>query len=129
MIKYGAIMDAPMIAQLEGDRRAILARDRVTLEAMVERSLRHKAAVVAGDQREGGRRKLLNFGHTIGHALEASSGYGSYMHGEAVAIGMSAAARLSGQYAGLSAGDAFRLDQLIEGVGLSHPVARRLARC
>ncbi len=118
VIKYGAIMDAPFIAWLETAMPAILAREAAPLEAMVERSLRHKAYVVANDEREGGLRKILNFGHTLGHALEASAGYGSYLHGEAVAIGMVAAARLSARYAGLSAGEALRLERLIEAAGL-----------
>ena len=84
----------------------------------MNQSLRHKAAVVASDEREGGLRKILNFGHTIGHALEASAGYGSYFHGEAVAIGMVAAAALSRAHAGLSAADADRLQRLIEAAGL-----------
>jgi len=118
VIKYGAIMDAPFIAWLEAAMPAILAREAAPLEAMVERSLRHKAYVVANDEREGGLRKILNFGHTLGHALEASAGYGSYLHGEAVAIGMVAAARLSTHYAGLSADEASRLERLIEAAGL-----------
>jgi 3-dehydroquinate synthase len=118
VIKYGAIMGAPFIAWLETAMPAILAREAAPLEAMVERSLRHKAYVVANDEREGGLRKILNFGHTLGHALEASAGYGSYLHGEAVAIGMVAAARLSVRYAGLSADEASRLERLIEAAGL-----------
>jgi 3-dehydroquinate synthase len=118
VIKYGAIMDAPMVTALESAMPAILARDPAHLEAIVDQSLRHKAAIVASDEREGGRRKILNFGHTIGHALEASAGYGSYFHGEAVAIGMVAAAGLSRAYAGLSAGEADRLLRLIESAGL-----------
>jgi 3-dehydroquinate synthase len=118
VIKYGAIMDAPMVAALETAMPAILGRAPAQLEQIVERSLRHKAAVVASDEREGGLRKILNFGHTIGHALEASAGYGSYFHGEAVAIGMVAAAMLSRAYAGLSAAEAERLMRLIEAAGL-----------
>jgi 3-dehydroquinate synthase len=118
VIKYGAIMDAPMISALETAMPAILARDPAQLERVVDQSLRHKAAVVVSDEREGGLRKILNFGHTIGHALEASAGYGSYFHGEAVAIGMVAAAGLSSAYAGLSAGEADRLVRLIEAAGL-----------
>ena len=118
VIKYGAIMDAPMVAELERAMPAILGRAPAELERIVEQSLRHKAAVVASDEREGGLRKILNFGHTIGHALEASAGYGSYFHGEAVAIGMVAAAGLSRAYAGLSAGEAERLVRLIEATGL-----------
>lgn len=118
VIKYGAIMDAPMIALLERSLDAILARDAALLEEIVARSLAHKAAVVAADERESGLRKTLNFGHTIGHAIEASAGYGRYRHGEAVAIGMAAAARLSSRYAGLSVDEASRLARLIERVGL-----------
>jgi 3-dehydroquinate synthase len=118
VIKYGAIMDAPFIAALERDMPAIIGRDPVRLAEIVERSLRHKAAVVQSDEREGGLRKILNFGHTIGHALEASAGYGNYLHGEAIAIGMTAAALLSSKYAGLSGDDVARLTRLIEAAGL-----------
>jgi 3-dehydroquinate synthase len=118
VIKYGAIMDAPMVAALETAMPAILARDPEHLGRIVDRSLRHKAAVVASDEREGGLRKILNFGHTVGHALEASAGYGRYFHGEAVAIGMVAAAGLSCAHAGLSADEADRLTRLIEAAGL-----------
>ena len=62
--------------------------------------------MVESDEREGGLRKILNFGHTVGHALEASAGYGNFLHGEAVAIGMVAAGRLSQAYAGLSVAEA-----------------------
>ena len=118
VIKYGAIMDAALIADLERDLDAILARRANLLEHVVARSLAHKAAVVGADERESGLRKTLNFGHTIGHAIEASAGYGSYLHGEAVAIGMVEAARLSSRYAGLSADEASRLQRLIERAGL-----------
>ena len=118
VIKYGAIMDAPMIADLERDLDTILARRAALLEQVVTRSLIHKAAVVSADERESGLRKTLNFGHTIGHAIEASAGYGSYFHGEAVAIGMIAASRLSCKHAGFSADEASRLRRLIERAGL-----------
>lgn len=118
VIKYGAIMDAPFIEWLEREMDAILARNPEVLAEVVERSLRHKAFVVSGDEREGGLRKILNFGHTLGHALEASAGYGSYFHGEAVAIGMVAAARLSSHYAGLGMEEAARLERLIAAAGL-----------
>jgi 3-dehydroquinate synthase len=119
VIKYGAIMDAPFIGWLEQEMTMILARDSDRLGEMVERSLRHKAAVVSRDEREGGLRKILNFGHTLGHALEASAAYGNYLHGEAVAIGMAAAAHLSIRYSGLRADDAERLEQLLETAGLT----------
>jgi 3-dehydroquinate synthase len=118
VIKYGAILELAMIVDLEGTLDRILARDAASLEAVVARSLRHKAAVVAADEREGGLRKILNFGHTVGHALEASAGYGSYLHGEAVAIGMAVACALSEKYAGLSADEGSRLVRLIDRAGL-----------
>ncbi len=118
VIKYAAIMDAAMFEGLERGMAAILARDPERLAEIVEKSLRHKAFVVSSDEREGGLRKILNFGHTVGHALESSAGYGSYFHGEAVAIGMVAAAALSRAYAGLSASDAARLERLIRDAGL-----------
>jgi 3-dehydroquinate synthase len=118
VIKYGAIMDAPMIADLERDMGAILAREPGSLEGIVQRSLRHKASIVERDEREAGLRAILNFGHTIGHALEAAAGYGRYLHGEAVAIGMVAAAKLSCIHAGLTRDEVKRLEALINATGL-----------
>jgi 3-dehydroquinate synthase len=118
VIKYAAIMDAPMIADLERGLDAILARKLEPLEAVVARSLTHKAAVVSADEREDGLRKTLNFGHTIGHAIEASAGYTNYFHGEAVAIGMVAAGRLSSAFVGFSADQASQLQRLLERAGL-----------
>jgi len=126
VIKYGAIMDAPMIADLERDLEAILKRDTGVLEAIVERSLRHKAMVVENDEREGGLRKILNFGHTVGHALESSQGYGTFLHGEAVAIGMVAACGVSSRHAGLPEVEASRLRRLIERAGLPTSIIRGL---
>jgi len=127
VIKYGAIINADFFTVVEHEMPATLARDPAWLTEIVDRSLRHKAFVVQSDEREGGLRKILNFGHTLGHALEASSGYGNYLHGEAVAIGMVAAAHLSCVYAGLSADEASRLQRLIEAAGLptSMPVGWR----
>src|SRR6202041_2626069 len=82
---------------------------------------RHKAYVVENDERESGLRKILNFGHTIGHAVEASSGYGNYLHGEAVAIGMVSACAISRKFAGLAQEESQRLCELIRKAGL--PVA------
>jgi 3-dehydroquinate synthase len=118
VIKYGAIMDAPFLGWLEQEMPKILARDANGLSLMVERSLRHKAMVVSHDEREEGLRKILNFGHTLGHALEASTGYGSYLHGEAVAIGMAAAVRLSMRHCGLKIEDSARLERLLRTAGL-----------
>jgi 3-dehydroquinate synthase len=118
VIKYGAIMDEPFIGELERDLDAILAREPARLEAIVGRCLRHKAWVVERDEHEAELRSILNFGHTVGHALENSAGYGRYLHGEAIAIGMTAAARLSCHYAGLPAADAERLRVLLGAAGL-----------
>ncbi len=118
VIKYGAIMDAPFIAELERDLEPFLARRPDLLEAIVARCLRHKAYVVERDEREAELRTILNFGHTVGHALENSAGYGHYLHGEAISIGMAAAARLSCQLTGLASEDAERLRALIAAFGL-----------
>ena len=118
VIKYGAIMDAAMVTDLERDLDAILRRDVTVLEAIVERSLKHKAYVVENDEREGGLRKILNFGHTIGHAIEASAGYGRYLHGEAVAIGMVAACAISRKFAGLAEAESDRIVKLLRKAGL-----------
>jgi 3-dehydroquinate synthase len=118
VIKYGAIVDAALLDDLERVMPAILARETGILESVVERSLRLKASVVERDERESGLRAILNFGHTVGHALEAASGYGNYRHGEAVAIGMMAASRLSCRYAGLRIDQAERLANLIRSAGL-----------
>ena len=118
VIKYGAILDTRFIAWLEQEIPMILARDSNRLAETVERSLRYKALVVSRDEREGGLRKILNFGHTLGHALEASTAYGNYLHGEAVAIGMAAAARLSVSHSGLTVVELKRLEHLLQASGL-----------
>jgi len=95
VIKYGLICDAPFFGWLEENMPRLLARDPQALAYAVERSCRDKAAVVVEDERESGRRAILNFGHTFGHAIEAVQGYGNWLHGEAVAAGMVMAAELS----------------------------------
>lgn len=95
VIKYGMICDADFFQWLEQNMDALLARDPQALAYAVERSCADKAAVVAEDERESGRRAILNFGHTFGHAIEAVQGYGNWLHGEAVAAGMVMAAELS----------------------------------
>ena len=95
VIKHGAIADAEFFAWLEENVGRLLGRDRRALAHAVRRSCEIKAAIVAEDEREQGRRALLNFGHTFGHAIEATMGYGSWLHGEAVAAGMVMAAELS----------------------------------
>ena len=99
-IKHGAIRDGAYFDSLE-DAAPVLARDLDRLEAVVRGSIEIKAAVVAADEKEAGQRQLLNFGHTVGHAVESLSGF-ELLHGEAVAIGMSAEARIA-ESAGLAA--------------------------
>ena len=95
-IKHGVIADAGYVAQLDRDRDAVMGtqRDPAALERLVTRSVEIKAAVVAADEREGGRRAVLNFGHTIGHAVEATNGF-AILHGEAIAIGMAVESALA----------------------------------
>jgi 3-dehydroquinate synthase len=112
-VKHGAIADAAYFAFLESDHAAILARRGPALERVVQRSVEIKAAVVAEDEREAGRRAILNFGHTIGHAIEATSKF-EVLHGEAVGIGMVYEARL-GEAMGVTAnGTADRIVRLLE---------------
>jgi 3-dehydroquinate synthase len=96
VIKYGAIVDADFFAWLEGNIDALLAREAAALAVAIRRSCELKAEIVAEDERESGRRAILNFGHTFGHAIERCQGYGEWLHGEAVAAGMLMAARLGG---------------------------------
>lgn len=96
VIKYGLIMDRPFFEQLESSVDALLAKDAETLCRVIARCCECKAKVVEEDEREqSGRRAILNYGHTYGHAIEAVFGYGTYLHGEAIAIGMTCAARLA----------------------------------
>lgn len=117
VIKYGAIVDREFFAWLEDNMPALLQKDNDALGYAITRSCELKAEVVADDEREAGRRALLNFGHTFGHAIENSLGYGEWLHGEAVAAGMVMAARLSG----IDSDDQARLKRLLEAAGL--PVA------
>ena len=114
VIKYGAICDADFFGWLEENMGALLRRDADALAHAVRRSCELKAEVVAEDEREAGRRAILNFGHTFGHAIERCQGYGEWLHGEAVAAGMIMAARLSG----LDAAAVDRLCKLVESAGL-----------
>lgn len=113
VVKYGALGDADFLDWLESHADALLAGDDATLTQAIARSCRHKAAIVARDPFERGERALLNLGHTFGHAIETEQGYGGLNHGEAVAVGMVLAARLS-QALGLSqAHDTQRLRALL----------------
>ena len=118
VIKYGIIYDAKLFSQLERDLPLLLKQDASTLAAITARCCQIKAKVVAQDERESGLRAILNFGHTIGHALEAISRYGKYLHGEAISIGQVAAAIISGELTGLPAKDAARIVAIFELAGL-----------
>ena len=119
VVKYGVIGDANLFGVIERDPGAVLTLDPTTFVPMVAACARQKAAVVSADEREErGERAVLNFGHTLGHALEAVTSYGRFLHGEAVAIGMVAAARVS---AGLGLCDAATVDRItavLERLGL-----------
>ena len=95
VIKYGAIMDAGFFCWLEENMDHLVDRQADALAHAVEVSCRCKAQIVAADETESGRRALLNFGHTFGHAIERCAGYGLLLHGEEVAIGMLMASDLS----------------------------------
>lgn len=118
VVKYGAIRDARFIEWLETNSLKLLQRRADVLEAAVARSVQHKLEVVEADERESGQRALLNFGHTFGHAIETATGYARYRHGEAVAIGMHLAARLSARLGMIAESDAQRLTRLLAGLGL-----------
>jgi len=124
VIKYGIIYDAKLFGQLERDLPKLLKRDPEILARVVARCCQIKAEVVGQDETEGGLRAILNFGHTIGHAIENISGYGKYLHGEAIAIGQVVAATLSAGVAGLRENDAGRIRDLFRRAGL--PVAIKL---
>lgn len=114
VIKYGAIADSDFFAWLEENITALSNKDSDALGYAITRSCELKAEVVAGDEKEQGRRALLNFGHTFGHAIENSLGYGEWLHGEAVAAGMIMAATMSD----IGDDELARLKMLVEAAGL-----------
>ena len=118
VVKYGVIWDAPYFTLLEKHVPALMDRDPAFLEKVVARCCEIKAEVVALDERETGPRAILNFGHTLGHAVEKADGYGRWLHGEAVSIGMHYAARLSSRVQGFSPGEADRVVALLAALGL-----------
>jgi 3-dehydroquinate synthase len=114
VIKYGLIRDAEFFVWLEENMPALLARDKAALTYAIERSCMNKAQVVAEDETETGVRATLNLGHTFGHAIETGMGYGSYLHGEAVAIGTCQAADLSQRKGWLNDADVDRIIALFK---------------
>jgi 3-dehydroquinate synthase len=118
VIKHGFALDATFVDWLEENIERILKRDREALMHAVRRSCELKARVVAADERESGERALLNFGHTFGHAIETGTGYGAWLHGEAVAAGMVMAAELSALMGQLKKTEVSRVRSLVERAGL-----------
>jgi 3-dehydroquinate synthase len=118
VIKYGLIQDPEFFGWIEQNLEQLLALDPDTLSYAIGRCCEIKAEIVAADEREHGRRALLNLGHTFGHALEALSGYGRLLHGEAVAIGMQMAAETSVQLGWIDAAESGRIRELLERAGL-----------
>jgi 3-dehydroquinate synthase len=118
VIKYGIIFDAKLFAQLERDLSKILERDEKILSTVIARCCEIKAEIVSQDETESGLRAILNFGHTIGHAIENSFGYGKFLHGEAISIGQIAAAKISEKISGLPKLDVERIEKLFQRAGL-----------
>lgn len=118
VVKYGVISDKNFFAYLEDNADKILQRDLKTFAHIVKRSCELKAEVVAADERESGLRRILNFGHTLAHAVEEQTHYEKFRHGEAVAIGMVAAAWLSFELGKTSAANVIRLENLLQRFGI-----------
>jgi 3-dehydroquinate synthase len=118
VVKHGIALDADYFDDVEANVEKLLLRDLATLERIITGSCRLKARVVEADEREGGLRTLLNYGHTVGHALEAVTDYARWLHGEAVSLGMVAAGRLARRL-GVAAHDAVdRQIRLLRAIGL-----------
>jgi 3-dehydroquinate synthase len=118
VVKYGAIRSPELFAWLESNVDPLLSRDEATLAQAIHESCRIKAEIIAADERETGERALLNFGHTFGHAIEVGTGYGAWLHGEAVAAGMVLAGELSVRVTGMPTTENRRLKQLLFRFGL-----------
>ena len=117
VIKYGIIWSPSLFELMRDKQDAVLARDSETLEAIIAESVTIKAEVVSKDEREGNLRRILNYGHTLGHALEAETAYSRLLHGEAVAYGMIAAARLAAALEMLPNDEAQSLEDVVLAYG------------
>ena len=118
VIKHGAIIDAPFFDWIEANMSQLVARDAEALAYAIRRSCEIKADVVRQDEREGGLRAILNFGHTFGHAIEAGMGYGVWLHGEAVGCGIVMAADLSHRLGFIDAATKDRITAVVKSAGL-----------
>ena len=121
-LKYGVIRDRALFDFMVRKARPILARDRKALERVISDSIRVKAAVVSADEKESDLRRILNFGHTIGHALEAATRYSEFLHGEAVGWGMTAAAAIAGSCGFCSPETTAEIKKAVEAYGPLPPV-------
>ncbi len=121
VVKYGLICDLPFYRWLQEQTPRLLAREEAALAEAIERSCSSKAAVVATDEREGGLRAILNLGHTFGHAIETAQGYGKWLHGEAVAVGMLMAMDLSARRGWIEPAEVVAFRDLLRVINL--PVA------
>jgi 3-dehydroquinate synthase len=126
VVKYGVIMDAPLFELLDSRQTDLLAQEPVLVDEVVARCAALKEEVVGEDEREQGRRTILNFGHTIGHAIEAATNYEALLHGEAISIGMSGASEIAVELGLFDGASSQRLQQLLKGLGLPY-AARGLA--
>jgi len=122
VIKCGVIRSPELFELMERRREAVLAREPEVVEFMIAESVRIKAEVVSADERESGLRRILNFGHTLGHALEAETGYARFLHGEAVAYGMCAAAQLARLAGCLAETDCRRIVETVRAYGPIPPL-------
>jgi len=121
VIKHAVALDVPFLEWLEANVEKLLHRESLALSYAVRRCCELKAGIVSADERESGVRALLNFGHTFGHAIEAATGYGAWLHGEAISAGMVMASELSVRAGLISKPDAARVKALLARSGL--PVA------
>lgn len=118
VIKHGAIIDEPFFSWIEANIHSLRAKNTDAIAYAIQRSCEIKADVVRQDEREGGLRAILNFGHTFGHAIESGLGYGEWLHGEAVGCGMVMAADLSHRLGFIDAHSSHRIADLVKAAGL-----------
>ncbi len=122
IIKCGVIRDAELFRELAEHSREVLAQDPATVDRIIAAAVRIKAEVVTADEREGDLRRILNFGHTVGHALEAETQYARFLHGEAVAFGMLVATALAEAVSGLPVTDAAQIHTVVRQYGPIPPL-------
>jgi 3-dehydroquinate synthase len=128
MIKYGVILSPDLFILLEEQLEALLALDPLLLTAIIKTCCQLKALVVEEDETEGDYRAILNFGHTLGHAVESATAYTRFLHGEAVAVGMAFAVRLSSQHGLCKEATQERICRLIRQAGLPLEVPQTLTK-